>query len=75
MAVLPSISGEEAVKVFLKAGWQRKRQESSHVILGKPGHFATLSVPQHEVLAKGTLRRLIRDSGMTVDEFVALLKG
>jgi hypothetical protein len=43
------------------------------VILIKPGHPATLSVPQHRELAPGTLRALIRTAGMSVDEFAALL--
>jgi predicted RNA binding protein YcfA (HicA-like mRNA interferase family) len=39
------------------------------VILFKPGAVIVLTVPLHKELAKGTLRRLIRDSGMTVEEF------
>jgi hypothetical protein len=33
-----------------------------------------LAVPDHEVLAKGLFRALIRDAGLTVDEFTALLR-
>ena len=36
-----------------------------------PGHAASLSVPQHRVIAPGTLRALIRAAGMSVEEFVA----
>jgi hypothetical protein len=43
------------------------------VILIKPGHAASLSVPQHRELAPGTLRALIRAAGMSSDEFAALL--
>jgi hypothetical protein len=39
----------------------------------KPCHIASLSVPQHRELAPGTLRALIRASGMTVEEFGAFL--
>jgi predicted RNA binding protein YcfA (HicA-like mRNA interferase family) len=46
MAALPSVSGEGAVRVFQKAGWVKDRQRGSHVILIKPGHAASLSVPQ-----------------------------
>jgi hypothetical protein len=42
------------------------------MILVKPGHMATLSVPDHREIAKGTLRSLIRCSGLTVDEFAVL---
>jgi len=61
------------VRVFQKAGWIKDRQRGSHVILIKPGHAASLSVPQHREVAPGTLRALIRAAGMSVDEFVALL--
>jgi len=66
---LPVLSGADVVKVFEKAGWRVDRQRGSHVILIKPGHIASLSVPQHRELAPGTLRSLIRMSGMTVEEF------
>ncbi len=73
MAALPSVSGERAVRAFQKAGWIKDRQRGSHVILIKPGHAVSLSVPQHREVAPGTLRALIRAAGMPVDEFVALL--
>lgn len=73
MAKLPVVSGADAVKAFERAGWDTDRQRGSHVILLKPGHIASLSVPQHAELAPGTLRALIRASGLSVDEFVALL--
>ncbi len=43
------------------------------MILVKPGHIASLSVPDHKEIAKGTLRSLIRASALTVEEFVELL--
>jgi predicted RNA binding protein YcfA (HicA-like mRNA interferase family) len=48
------------------------RQRGSHMILLKPGHMATLSVPDHREVAKGTLRSLIRSSGLSVEEFLSL---
>ena len=72
MASLPVVSGERAVRTFQKAGWLRDHQHGSHVILIKAGHPATLSVQQHRELAPGTLRALIRASGMRVDQFVDL---
>ena len=39
----------------------------------KPGELATLSVPNHSTVAKGTLRSLIRSSGLTVAEFCSTL--
>lgn len=73
MAQLPVVSGAQAVRVFERAGWRVDRQRGSHVILLKSGSNASLSVPQHRELARGTLRALIRLSEMTVDEFVELL--
>ncbi len=55
-----------------KDGWQNVRQRGSHMILIKKGNMATLSVPDHREVAKGTLRSLIRSSGLTVEEFAAL---
>lgn len=74
MASLPSISGQEARTIFQKRGWIFARQRGSHMILIKPGHIASLSVPDHKELAKGTLRSLIRAAEMSTDEFVDLLK-
>jgi predicted RNA binding protein YcfA (HicA-like mRNA interferase family) len=52
---LPVISGKAAVRVFGKFGWEVARQASGHIILTKPGEIATLSVPNHKTVAKGTL--------------------
>ena len=72
MGALPILSGRDVVKVFAKDGWQMARQRGSHMVLVKTGHMATLSVPDHREVARGTLRSLIRSSDMTVDEFAAL---
>jgi len=73
MARLANIPGRSAVKVFERAGWSKLGQVGSHVVLVKPGVRVNLSIPQHKELSVGTLRTLIRCSGMTVDEFLALL--
>lgn len=72
MPALPALSGREVVKAFAGDGWQIMRQRGSHMILAKDGHMATLSVPDHKEVAKGTLRSLIRSSGLTTERFVAL---
>lgn len=71
MPPLPSLTGREVVKVFEGFGWQVARQRGSHVILVKEGSLASLSVPDHDPVAKGTLRSLIRAADLTVSEFVA----
>jgi len=74
MGRLPVLSGVEAVRIFEKAGWTVDRQRGSHVMLVKDGHIATLSVPDHKELARGTLRSLIRAAGMTTEDFEAFEK-
>jgi predicted RNA binding protein YcfA (HicA-like mRNA interferase family) len=73
MGKLGNISGKEAVKAFEKAGWLARGQAGSHLVLTKAGIRANLTVPLHPELAPGTLRSLIRASGLTVDEFLDLL--
>ena len=73
MAVLPVVSGREVVRAFEKDGWIMVRQRGSHMILVKDGRIASLSVPDHREVARGTLRSLIRSSGLTVDQFVKLV--
>jgi len=72
MPAMPTLSGREAVKAFASDGWQMVRQRGSHMILVKDGSMVTLSVPDHKEVAKGTMRSLIRSSGMTADEFLRL---
>jgi predicted RNA binding protein YcfA (HicA-like mRNA interferase family) len=74
MPELPQLSGRETVRVFESHGWQVVRQKGSHIILTKAEHIGTLSVPDHKEIAKGTLRSLIRSAGLTVSEFLALMK-
>ena len=73
MGTLGNISGKEAAKAFQKAGWTTVGQVGSHLVLVKPGVRVNLSVPQHKELSTGTLRALIRHSGLTVEEFLDLL--
>jgi predicted RNA binding protein YcfA (HicA-like mRNA interferase family) len=73
MPPLPSLSGREVVRAMQSLGWQVARQRGSHIILVKEGHIATLSVPDHKEVAKGTLRGLIRSAGVTVSEFLSAL--
>ena len=74
MSALPVISGREAVKALGKIGYVLDRQRGSHMILRQqtPPH-RRLSVPDHKEVAKGTLRAIIRQAGLTVEEFKSLL--
>jgi predicted RNA binding protein YcfA (HicA-like mRNA interferase family) len=73
MGKLANISGKEAAKAFQRDGWQPIGQVGSHLVLVKKGLRVNLSIPQHKELSVGTLRALIRNAGMTVDEFLDLL--
>ena len=73
MSKLPSLSGKGCVKVLQKLGFYQKRRESSHIILRRDEPFAQVVVPDHQELAKGTLRAIIRDADLSVEEFIALL--
>jgi len=71
MPPLPVLSGREVVRVFAALGWDVARRRGSHIVLAKDGHLATLFVPDHRIVAKGTLRSLIRAANVTVEEFLA----
>ncbi len=77
MSKLPRISGKEAIRAFERAGFVVVRSQSSHFILKKEGHPVLLSIPKHrnKNLGLGILTRLIRDAGLTTDEFAAYAKG
>jgi predicted RNA binding protein YcfA (HicA-like mRNA interferase family) len=74
MSAVPILRPGEVVKTFEKLGWEVARQRGSHIILTKEGHIATLSVPNHSEVARGTLRSLIARSGITVEEFLEALE-
>ena len=69
MSGLPQLNGQQVVKVFGKFGWQIVRQRGSHIIMVKDEQIVTLSIPDHDEVAKETLRTLIRSAGLTVTEF------
>ena len=73
MSGLPRISGRECVKALNKIGFYLKRQEGSHMILRCDDPFGQIVVPDHKELDRGTLRAIIRQSGLGIDEFIKLL--
>ncbi len=72
MSKLPRMSGEEYINALLKANFF-KRQEGSHTIMRRDDPFSQLVVPNHKELDSGTLRSIIRQNGLLVDEFINLL--
>jgi predicted RNA binding protein YcfA (HicA-like mRNA interferase family) len=73
MSGLPRISGRECVKALNKVGFYLKRQEGSHMVLRRDDPFGQVVIPDHKELDRGTLRAIIRQSGISVDEFMKLL--
>ena len=75
MPPIPALRPRDVVKTFEKLGWEVVRQRGSHIILTKAGHVATLSVPNHPTIARGTFRSLIARAGITIEEFLGALEG
>ncbi len=73
MSGLPKISGRECVRVLEKAGFYFKRQHGSHIILRRDDPYSQTVVPDHKELDRGTLRSIIRQAGMSIEEFNRLI--
>ncbi len=73
MTRTPRISGRECVRVLAKVGFYFVRQIGSHIVLRRDDPYAQVVVPNHRELHAGTLRDIIRDAGLTVEEFIELL--
>lgn len=73
MSKLPIVSGKEAIKALVRAGYYVRGRESSHIHLR---HLSRkpLTIPDHKEIARGTLRAIIREAGLTVEEFRQFLK-
>jgi predicted RNA binding protein YcfA (HicA-like mRNA interferase family) len=74
VARLPTVSGQKAASAFASFGYVIVRQRGSHLRLrDSSGQRQPLTIPDHRELKSGLLRRLIRDAGLTVAEFVDAL--
>lgn len=73
MSRLPRISGQECVRALAKAGFFLRRQEGSHMIVRRSNPFTQLVVPDHKELDRGTLRAIIRQTGLSIEDFMNLL--
>jgi len=72
---LPVISGKDAVKAFGKLGYVTVRQTGSHIRMKHQSDSSKnpLSIPNHKVIGKGLLRKLMRDAEITIDDLCTLL--
>ena len=74
MSKLPVVSGKQLCKILQKMGYLIDHQTGSHIILRQEkSPHRRLTVPDHKEIAKGTLRAIIRQAGLAVDEFRELL--
>ena len=70
MPPVPLLRPRDVIRAFQRLGWEVARQRGSHIILIKTGHIASLSIPDHPQVARGTLRALIAKAGLTLSEFL-----
>lgn len=68
---LPVASGKDVIKALSKIGYYVRDQKGSHVHLRHP-YRKPLTVPDHPEIARGTLRAIIKDAGLTLEEFLDL---
>jgi predicted RNA binding protein YcfA (HicA-like mRNA interferase family) len=75
LSQLPVVSGQDVIRALEKAGYAIDRQKGSHVILREIGSpFRRITVPDHKEIAKGILRAIIRQTGLTVEQFANLIR-
>jgi len=73
MTRLPRVSGGDVVKALERAGFREIHRKGSHRVLRRDSPFARTVVPDHKEINTGTLRNIIRQTGLTVAQFRALL--
>ena len=74
MPKLPVVSGREVIRALGKFGDQVDHQTGSHAILRQVNEpHRRITVPNHKEIAKGTLRAILNEVGLTVEEFLKLL--
>ena len=70
----PLVSGNEAIRAFLRAGYIKVNQRGSHVKLFHPARQITLILPNHKEVDRWTLKGILKDADLPVEEFLKLLK-
>jgi predicted RNA binding protein YcfA (HicA-like mRNA interferase family) len=71
---LPALKPQQVIQALERAGFERRRQSGSHIILYKPALCRPVSIPLHtQDMPIGTLRAIIRQAGLSVKEFTALI--
>lgn len=73
MARLPVVSGEDAVRALRRLGFSLVRQRGSHMVLRRGN--AGCVVPDHRELKRGTLAGILKQAGISPEEFLDALQG
>lgn len=75
MPKLPRVSGAETVRALRRLGFVQVRQRGSYVVLKRTGSSGVRGcvVPMHSELATGTLRGVLKQAGVSVEEFMQQL--
>ena len=74
MPKIPIVSAIKVIKVLSKIGYEADHQTGSHIILRhRETPHKRLTVPNHKELARGTLKAILEEAGLTVQEFTDLL--
>ena len=74
MPKLPTLSGKDVVKVLKRLNYEIDHQTGSHMILRQNKEpYRRMTVPNHKEIAKGTLLAIIKQAGLTREEFFELL--
>ena len=71
MPKLPRISGAEAVRALQRLGFEIARQRGSHIVMRRGASGCV--VPNHREIKTGTLAGVLRQAGVSVEEFIAAL--
>lgn len=69
----PLVSGAKAIKALKRAGWRVIGQRGSHVKLHRESDESTLIVPLHAELSRWTLKGILADAGLPIEDFIRLL--
>ena len=71
MPKLPHVSGSEAVRALQKLGFEVSRQKGSHVVMKRGADGCV--IPNHQEIKIGTLAGVLRQAGISAEEFIAAL--
>ena len=71
MSELPILSGKEVLRILQRVGYYARDQKGSQIHLRHPTR-EPLTIPNHRQIARGTLRHIIKEAGLGVEEFLRL---